>query len=79
VTLMPRLAKPDSPRATWNVSLSLSSSTPAESRSPLASSVDVTCDGLLHTDLFSLLSTLSSDASTVGAVEAAVAHVPLVG
>jgi len=78
VTLIPRLAKPDSPRATWNVSLSLSSWMPAESRSPLDSDVDTTGDELLQTDLFSLLSTLTSEASTAAAVEGAASHVPMV-
>jgi len=44
VTLIPRLAKPDSPSAMWNVSLSLSSRTEVDSWSPLASDDDTAGD-----------------------------------
>ena len=78
VTLIPRLAKPDSPRAMWNVSLSLSSCwLLTAASSPLASTVDLTCDKPLQVDLSSLLSTLSSDTSAAAA--AAGADTPLVG
>ena len=81
MTLIPRLAKPDSPRAMWNVSRSLSSWMPADSRPPLASNEDVTGDDkLLLTILFSLFSTRSSDVSPAAATAAAVTDdVPLLG
>lgn len=79
MTLIPRLAKPDLPRATWNVSLSLSSWTPAESRSPLVSNVAVTSDELLTAVLLSMFSTLLSDASPVTATGAEAADALLVG
>jgi len=77
---MPRLAKPDSPRATWNVSRSLSSWTGTAPRSALVSDAEVAGDELLPTGSLWLLSTPSSDVSVEGDTAATAAtDAPLAG